>query len=204
MRFTDGLPVDSGASDEKDSSRLAGLLALFHHSSAPSLKEYVILNSIPVRHPTRANNPFDFSRDQLICLSAGIWSQGHYDICNNLYQQATHSFCRAPNWKEDDGTRKLFGGDILLPHHMNHLKRCAGKKISFDPLLILDIIFNALFTPKRESNQLLSLVIVAGPAYVRFYKKITPQWREALLLYWSGWRNEKELALFLIDKIEGI
>jgi len=204
MIWLNGYPKDNGASDCMDSSRLAGLMSLVGHPLTPNLSGYFI-GTDPIRCPmeAKASDIDTFSRDQLICLASGLFAQGKTEICKVLYYRLLKKK-RAPNWKNDDGTHKLFGGDILLPHDLNHLRLCAG--LSINPIgeffLKLAIIFNSLFTPMREQNQLICMCILAGSDYVEYYKRLTPLWREALGDYWCGWRNEPELCELIIKKVE--
>ena len=81
--------------------------------------------------------------------------------------------------------------------------RNKGNLIGYSRLL-LDIVFNAIFTPTRESNQLIAQLSVVSPIWTKLYKAITPKWRQAIRDYWSGWRQEPELAERLVAKLEGI
>jgi hypothetical protein len=86
---------------------------------------------------------------------------------------------------------------------MDHLRICAGEPSTLLGKLNLkiDIIFNGLFTAMREPNQLICLCMVAGPEYVRMYKKYNPKYAEAIKYYWSNWRSEPELAEIMITKL---
>jgi hypothetical protein len=213
MIFFDGLPRDVGATDLMDSARLAGMMVLVGHPLAPDLTRYVKLSKSReielVRNPLEApaNNPHNFSRDQLVPLVAGLYMQAFSrkrGPCRLILKEAKARFFRAQNWQNDDGSRKLFGGDFLSPSVMNHLRLCAGQPSTWLGRMWLrfDILFNAIFTPMREPNQLIAMCIVAGPKYVKMYKEETPEWRDAILAYWSTWRGEPELAEMLIKKLE--
>lgn len=210
-----GLPKDVGATDKMDSARLAGLMACLNHPLAPDLSAYVINNDQCVRNPHEfpANNPNNFSRDQLMCLVAGLHAQGRADICAAIYEAAIKRNCRAQNIETDyPGTIKKFpdGADILAPSHMMILGIAANKGTTIlgTIWLIIDILFNAIFTPTRESNQLVCQLTVAGTKWLKFYKLVTPMWRTAIKNYWSenagSWRKEPELAQLMIDTLEKI
>jgi len=209
-----GLPKDNGATDYMDSARLAGLLSTFSHPAAPSCWHYIVQGQA-VRHPDEfpANNPKNFTRDQLLPLIAGFYFEGGISSpARKLYEGALARGCRAQNTEADvPGSTKKFpnGADILNPFHMLVLATAAGKVNPFWALTgrlfaIFEILFNAAFTPTREPNQLLCSLMVLGPAWVRFYKHVTPKWKEALILYWTGWRNEVALASFLIERVDRI
>lgn len=209
-----GLPKDTGASDYMDSARLAGIMAVFDIPGTPDLYNYIAFTSeravVGVRHPHEfpSNNPNNFTRDQLMCLTAGIRVQKNNGaICDFLYAEACKRGNRAQNMEADvPGSLKKFpnGADLLLPSNMDHLRRCAGHEPTFLGTLWLkaDIIANGLFTPLGEQNQLICMCVVAGPEYVKMYKKCNKQWRDAIRLYWCGWRQEPELAEIMIKKLE--
>jgi hypothetical protein len=212
MIFERGLPRDSGATDFADSARLAGLMVVFGHPGMdPALiAEYVINGNqgtrFPYEDPTgnkSSNNPKSFTRDQLMCLSAGLAKAGRQDICLKLLEAAKTRNCRAQNTEADvPGSTKKFpdGADLLTPSHMNQLRICSGAKptITGKALLILDICFNGLFTPMSEPNQLICMCVMAGPKYVKLLRKMNKRLDAAIREYWSGWRGEPELAELII------
>jgi hypothetical protein len=105
---------------------------------------------------------------------------------------------------------RVINGDLLSPSQRNHLRLCIGHQGSwFGRLwLKLDILWSAYVQPRAEPNQLLCMLMVAGPSYVRMWKRHHRKWREAIRAYWcsgpGAWRGEPELAEFLIRKLEGI
>lgn len=178
------LPKDNGADDYKDSARLAGLMALFGHPQAPDLEKYIV-NGKPTRHPMYS--PKDFSRDQLIPFLAG--------------------------YKEMFGTHKVFytfrnyrptNGDWLSPSQKNHIKLCCGEDGSWFGYLWLwcDILWSAYIDPLAEPNQLISMLVVAGPKWIQRWKKLNKNWDMAIWHYWSTWRDEPDFAKFMIDKLQ--
>lgn len=208
-----GLPRDRGATDSMDSARLAGMMALVGHRDTPDLRRYVV-NGLGVRHPEfyPANNPWNFTRDQLLPLASGLCTQLHiYAGSRDLYFAVKNRNWRCQNIEKDfPGSRKKFpdGADFLLPHHIYFLSICGGinpgiiLSLVGQIFMFIDILFNAVFFSKRESNQLIAMILILGPFWVRLYKKLTPNWRLAIENYWSGWRGEKELAKMIIDKLE--
>jgi hypothetical protein len=207
MIFQNGLPRDNGATDCMDSSRLAGMMVIAKHPQAPDCSQYFI-NGQPVRFPfpdpanANSNNPRMFSRDQMICLAAGLMLQGHKDLIASMHKNALKSLCRAPNNLNDDGSKKWFGGDFILPHIMGALKVAAGLKPKlniFERLLLrIDLWQNNRFSPLREPNQLMAVCVMAGPEAIQLLKKSNPQWQQAVNEYWAlSYRNESELAQML-------
>lgn len=209
-----GLPKDTGASDYMDSARLAGIMAVFNVPNTPLLHKYLRLDNtgalVAVRHPNEfpSNNPKNFTRDQLMCLTAGMKAQNTpAGVFESLHDAAVKRGYRAQNTEADiPGSVKKFpnGADILFPSNMNHLRIAAGLPSTFLGRLWLkfDIIVNGLFTPMEEQNQLICMVAVAGKDYVKMYKKWNPKYREATRAYWCGWRQEPELAEEMIRQLE--
>ncbi len=201
-----GLPKDVGATDKMDSCRLAGLMAIINHLQAPNLSKYIIYNNLGVRHPYEypSNNPNNFTRDQLLCLVAGLYKQGNINLCKKLCAAAKSRGWKAQNTEYDvQGSIKEFpnGPDWLSPSHRMILNICAGNKGNLLGYiwLFMDIIFNAVFTPMRESNQLLAVLSVVSPKWLKFYKFVTPKWKLSIRDYWGGWRKEPELAELMIN-----
>jgi hypothetical protein len=205
-----GLPRDRGATDCMDSCRLAGMMALIGHPSAPDMTKYLRYD-IPeglqgVRHPTEypANNYKNFTLDQLKLLAAGLHRQWKNAECAALLRGLIDRGYRGQNTEADiPGSLKKFpdGADIPTPDVVNHLTLCAGFKTDFrlKIWLVAAILFNAIFTPIREPNQLLAEVDIAGPKWVKFYRITNIFWKYAVRRYWNGWRNEPALSEMIID-----
>jgi hypothetical protein len=187
-----GLPKDEGSSDLQDSARLAGLAVVFGFDLAQNknipIEKYVV--TIPalgsthyVRHPLEYK--YDFSRDQAICLMAGLHKAGMYRLVDKKY---------------------IDGKDIFSPSHNGHVRICQGKKPRFyqSAWLMLDILYSVIFTPRDEPNQLLCMLMVhPNKFYLKFWLKHNKHWPEAILLYWAGWRNEFKLADHMIQVLKG-
>ena len=215
MQFSsEGLPKDNGASDYADSARLAGLMVLFGHPAMEPkfLTKYLVEywqaavrypNPDPYQNPSWSNNPKNFSRDQLICLTAGLKAARLPLSCGLLYLAAKERYYFCQNTEDDvPGSVKKFpnGPDILSPSHVNHLRVCSGRKpLWFGKLwLVLDIVISSKFMPLAEPNQLMAMCAVAGPWYIGFLRKMNPQLDTAIRNYWSGWRGESDFAELLI------
>jgi len=178
-----GLPKDNGATDYQDSARLAGIMAVFEWPRGVNLQGYLDMGQKPkyVRHPFEESKS-DFSRDQAICLMAGM-CYSHMPI------QVDRRFVDGKDW--------------FSPSQMGHVRRCQGLKAYWyqNLWLWLDVLWACYVKPMAEPNQLLCMLMVADPKYLRFYVKHNKKWKEAILAYWCGWRNEKELAELMITKI---
>lgn len=182
-----GLPKDNGASDWLDSARLAGIMTVFDWSQEVDCFNYILKNIkkdsfLYVRHPLNIDELL-FSRDQAICLIAGLKLQ-------KLELFVDKNF--------------INGKDIFMPSHNGHVKRCQNRKASWfeDLWLWLDVFWNVYITPMAEQNQLLCMLMIADKKYLKFYLKHHKQWKESIRSYWSGWRKENELAEHIIKKLE--
>lgn len=184
-----GLPKDVGASDFLDSARLAGMLSLVDPENSIDLSLYT--NGISyVRHP--GVRPFDppMSRDQAVPLFAGMWAKKQSIMVDPNYQP--------PN------------KDYISPSVRGHFIRCAGGKSKWyqDLWLIVDILWSACVRQLDEPNQLIAMLIVAGPWYLKLWTMLNKQWQKSILDYWSendgAWRQEPELANAIIKTIKSI
>lgn len=186
-----GLPREGIGGDWQDSSRLAGVMALvgYYPNGDLDLSKYVIQEkgkTVYARHPKE--RIYDFSRDQALCLVAGLYAQGLHYLVNLDY---------------------VDGIDIFTPANRGHFKRCAGKKANWleDAWLWFDVWRAAKFQKLKESNQLICQMVVADKKYVKYWLKNNDQWRKSILDYWSEgagyWRGEPELAAHMIKFLEG-
>jgi hypothetical protein len=205
-----GCPVDSDASDKADSARLAGLLAITLPAKCPPLLQtYFTASGSPVRHPAATSypecEPRVMSRDQLVCLSAGLYFQS--PPLSLLPWKALKLFgWFAPN-DMDERSKKWKVPDFLPPSVRGHIRACSGLKrtILQRAWLYLDLWINGLSWFKlKEQNQIQSMALVAGPKACYYYMKWNNSWRQATRLYWVDNRviGEPELTLALIRKIE--
>lgn len=194
MIFDDlGLPKDTGATDWLDSSRLAGLMVVFDWPQKINLRHYLHTPSNkPTRHISDTNTK-NFSRDQLVPLAAGLAQQPPLLDTADIPK----------GWRAANG-------DLLSPSQRNHLRLCKGgrgSKFGFFWLKI-DILWSAYVQPMAEPNQLICMLMVAGPKYVKMWKHHNKKWKNAIRGYWSegsgAWRNEPELAIWIIEKLEAV
>ena len=185
MKFDNlGLPQDMGASDLQDSARLAGIMSVFNWPQKVPLQLYVISKGKYVRHPREIK--YTFSRDQSICLLAGLNFQKLEILAD-------------PNYKTE--------GDFVSPSVRGHFKRCAGLKANWfqDLWLSAEIYFNAHFTPMNEPNQLICMLMVhPDKKYLKLWTDKNIFWSRAIRDYWEGWRQEPELSELMIKEIDKI
>lgn len=176
-----------GASDFEDSSMFNGLLVLFDFARV-DLSYFIKRSSFSekfsyVRHPY--GTKYSFSRDQYLCLAAGMAKSMPENINNN--------------W--------VNGKDLLSPANRGYLQKCKGGTISRLQSLWLkaEILFHAKCTPLSEPNQLIAMMMVAGPEYLKLWTRSNPQWQRSIKKYWyeedGSWRNEKDFAEHMIKTI---
>ena len=184
-----GLPKENGASDKMDSARLAGLMASI--GMKVQLSRYIKylnhLNAVGVRHPSEqpARNYKNFTRDQLLCLVAGLYFNKEYSTVDDLRTTIKLNNYRCQNTEYDyPGTTKSFpnGPDLLMPSHISHLRMCAGLNPTILGKIWLraEIIYNAFVTPLAEPNQLICMLLVSGVDDLRLWTRLNKKWREAL------------------------
>ncbi len=181
-----------GASDMEDCSMFAGLIALFEYDTNSKFGGFVRFGYFfepfgrfpPERYVRCPGSKYNFSRDQFLCISAGMWKSG--------YPTQFISY------------KLVDGKDILSPANRGHELRCQNKKSNwfYDLWLKAEILFHAYATPTEESNQLIAMMIVAGDDYLKLWTKHNPKWRESISLYWDSWRNEKDFGLHVIETIK--
>jgi len=179
-----GLPRDNGASDKQDSARLAGVAAIIGMFPKFALNLYVLHIGKYVRHPQESK--YSFSRDQSICLFAGLNSQ-------------KLSILVDPNYKTE--------GDIVSPSVRGHFRRCAGLEASWfqDAWLWLDVLFNCHVKPLTEPNQLVCMMLVhPDKKYLKYWTSKNKQWQDSINEYWNGWRDEPTVSAAMINKIKSL
>lgn len=184
------MPKDNGASDLEDSARLAGILVAAGQPPFPPAERYLSEHGNLVRWKF---STLPFTRDQLIPL-AYFYSRDR--VANSVLEgKLTEAASRftAPN-----------GKDFLAPHHRSHLQACLGGSWSLigKTCLVAEIYWHTYHEGGvSEPNQLICMLLTAGPKYVRMWKKANPLWMTSIRAYWCGWRNEPELAERLINAL---
>lgn len=179
------LPRDEGASDKQDSARLAGLAVLFGLYPEIPLWGYVMRKGHYVRHPKEYI--YTMSRDQTICLFAGLWAQKRFDLIDPGYNTE---------------------GDLVSPAVRGHFRRCARLDSTWfqDAWLMADVYAHAWINPMGEPNQLIAMMMVADPKFLRMWCRLNKSWRQSILNYWcqgeGAWRGEIQLAHKMISVIE--
>jgi len=179
-----GLPRDRGSSDFQDSARSAGLCVLFGLHPEIDLSYYTASGKY-WRHPMEVK--YTMSRDQTICLFAGMWAQKKFNLVNPGYNTE---------------------GDLVSPAVRGHFRRCARLDSNWfqDAWLMADVYNHAWFNPTGESNQLISMLMVADVKFLKAWCRLNKHWRTSIQIYWymgeGAWRGERELAEKMIKVIE--
>lgn len=194
-----------------DSSRSVGLMALFGSGLDRSLtREFEIKPGYLTRHPVHYPEGDCFTRDQLICLTAGLWAGGHIDICRRVFWAHLKRgfFCQNYKTQFTRVNKGFFGRDPLSPSHIGHLILC-GKVywaywfllISY-PWVILDIIWATKINPEMEQNQTVSMCVVYDLVWLWAF--LSKDWEQSIRRYWQNWRDQKEIGDVMVDGIKWI
>ena len=210
-RDSDGLIMQGPkeAADGGDSSHKTGFAAFCSsQEDFPHLFKFES-NGIMVRHPTQFpwNNWKNSTRDQLLAYVAGCWRAGHSDVNQRLL--AAHA-ARLPSFtcqnteKDEPGSVKIPPiGDPLWPDDIMTLKIASGDSGAYsEPLgqLWLQLsIEGADPDITVEKNQLIVKSIICGK--LDLYVQCHPNYAENIRDYWSGWRNQPQIADALISVI---
>jgi hypothetical protein len=201
-------------------------LALF--GSEEKLAAFEIRPGLLVRHPHQEpwNNPWNFSRDQLIPYLAGCWRQKDHQrvrrlflshlkrafLCQNFERDSpgTKKYPYRHRFLNDHGkkeTRMFDGPDILAPNDLWHFILCGRlwylywlAPVGFI-FLALAIFGHALFNRSDDEGQILAEACVAGPLFLWLYKTLKPDWKESLSRYWVERRNMTEMKERIIKAI---
>lgn len=216
MKFDDnGFPYPSGATDKMDSAHLAGLMAFVGHEKMTRDKlleycemnednEFVLRRCPNDRTDLDPGNYKNCTRDQLIPYMAGLLAKDLPVAAIYLKGAAERRGWRAQNTEKDiPGSTKKFpdGADILDPSHIGYMRICAGLEATWFQRLWMKakIIIDSTFFPMSEPNNIIVMSIIYG--YADMLKKWNPEIYRAISEYWTGWRNEPELAKMLITKL---
>lgn len=185
MIFVDGYPKITGASDLEDSSHLAGILAIFEHPAAVDCRRYITGASGDVFYIRCPNSKNDLSRDQAWLLMTGLLKQGYGFLVK----------------------RKYIRGKDMIYHSLKGLETIANRGRPYfwqKWWAIIEVWIHATWQPLEEPFQ----TIAACEAYglYEFWTSRNKLWRWSIRRYLSQldgeWRQEKELAEWVIKEIE--
>jgi hypothetical protein len=180
--------------DFGDASRSTGILATFGSvlDQKIMLKHYVG-HGLMVRHPYQS--PWwevqNFSRDQMIPLLSGFAECKDDYILKQIFYATAKRFFFCQNL------------DLTTPAVI--LQMILGARLKwfywFYPIgmawHLIEILFNCYVVPFREQNQVICQTKQFKTGFI--YRKLHPDYRKALNLYWGGWRNQSEFVTQIID-----
>jgi hypothetical protein len=223
----DGIILDI-TGDGGDSANREGLYALFAKTGDQTkvIAKLLCPGYLAVRHPNQVpwNNPWNFTRDQLIPYAAGCSKLGLISITRKLF--ISHAcrlfFCQnfqrdyPGSWKypwphtfiNDKGqkeTRKFDFADILMPNDIWHLILCARlyPLYVFAPLgwlfLALAIFIHCKFDTSNDEGQLMAQATIAGKPFVKLYKLLRPYYQACLYEYWVTRRSMPDMYSIIVD-----
>lgn len=211
--------------DGMDSAMRAGVMGTFEK---PVLKMYAyeIFPGLLCRHPNQvpSNNPYNFTRDQMMPLVSGLYFTGNHEIVRRVFWKTAKRFFFSQNTERDvygstkapwphrfindqnkAETRSFDGPDPLFFHHIGHLILC-GRIYSLYPLLcfsypflFLALAFNSTQVDS-EQNQIQCMAKRAGRGWVVLYKLFNRNWTAQTEYYWSQ-RHESEYADLIMREL---
>lgn len=111
MLFKDvnSFPVEARL-DGGDSAVRAGIIALVNSALEFDITKYEYSPGKLVRHPSQGSwcNPNNFTRDQMMCLIAGLYKQGKHDIIKRvLYSRMRDLFFMQNTERDVVGSKKM-------------------------------------------------------------------------------------------------
>jgi len=201
-----GLPVDSSGS-AGDTSMRAGMLAMCMHPMAPHLSNFEMTvhfdferSGLLLRHPRSYpwDNPWNFTRDQLLPMLAGLKVQKETDLLRRVFvSHALRGFFCQDVQEDKPGSWKTppNGPDMLAPQHIGALV-IAGKIWPFYPFLpiaVLFLVIDLFIRNHDEQNQTIAMCSIYGKWALWLYKQIRPDWDKYNVSYWTG-QNQLEYA----------
>ena len=188
-----GLPVNI-VRDGGDSSMRSGMLAVVGDPRAPDLRRFEVSPGLLCRNPEQPpkwTNPWNFTRDQLIPMVAGLKAQGHTEVIRRVFWKHARRLFFCQNFEEDGpGTKKPFPeyADPLAPNHIGAMI-IAGRVYSFYwflPLALLFFVIDLAIRNHNEQNQTIALCSIYGKWSFKLYRKLRPNWNELNFDYWRG------------------
>lgn len=194
--------------DGGDSANRTGLMALCESQPDMDVIHMFEQVGLGMRHPTQEpwNNTGNFTRDQLTCLVAGLARSGRDAACKRLLKSHQERGWRCQNVDKDvPGSRKKWpdGPDWLAPDLRLHLRLCAGVDSRYYfvgwATLAASLVYNTKIKPEGEQLQFICQVVIAGPEWVKRYKRMHSNYKKAVTDYFCGWRDQPEIAEALIN-----
>lgn len=184
MYLDKGFVKIEGVTDLEDASVAAGMCAVFEYPIQFDITKHIRPDG---KYQRCDNSKYLFSRDQTICLVAGLLAKGYSSLV---------------------GLDKVDGHDFFSPSARGHVRICKGLKPYWYQTLWfkMDLWFSATFKPDAELNQILTMIYVhPDRSLLAWYCEMNPLWNMAILNYWcqgeGKWRDEKQFAYHVEKKI---
>lgn len=201
--------IDPNYMDGGDSACRTGIMALVGSKKDAKLTySFHIGNGLLVRHPIQKinKNPNNFSRDQLIPLVAGMHAGGFHRQVRKVFWSRLKNkfFCQNTHFHPSQKKKEFPDGpDILLPNVIWHVILCGRMWYLYwlAPIgylfQILDIIWHVLFASNKEQNQIFCMLSISG--LLPIYLAMHPDFHKSMNEYWGGWRDQREIAIAIIE-----
>lgn len=190
-RDTHGIIVQHPSMDGGDSAARTGIAALKLEADVLNLERFMTKSGLLIRHPKQAdwNDPKKTSRDQLVqfCVSDNKVTA----LVANKYKD-----------------RWFINKDFLDPSVKLYLYACAKVAPPFwlntigCMWLFLSFIWNTEIKRWDEKNQFACMCIRFGPQWCHMLIRQHPNISKAIMDYWSGWRDQKELGYILLETLK--
>jgi hypothetical protein len=212
-------PQDVKYKDGGDTCRSEGLMALAgDYRSSFDLPLFVDEAGLGRRHPFQQQNnnddPRNFTRDQMLCLMAGLWANmPQHKIAKRLFWSHAKRLFFCQNTHDQKGNKKPWyrGRDPLFLHHIGFMIKAARVKPLYwfvpltYPFMLIELLVNVYITPNREPNQLLAMLSTLGTGWLKLYCRLHPDWKKPLTTYWGNdttFRYQAEIGNKLVTYIE--
>lgn len=225
--------------DGGDSAHRCGLWKLFKGKDDPYPTPSFFLeifvdekSGLCVRHPMEYpwNNPWNFTKDQLKPLVAGLHKVKRQDLIRSIFWSHVKRFFFCQNFQRDyPGTwkypwpHKMQGGDIkdngkwrmfdfadpLLPNDIWFMIKASNIKLLYPlgifgiPFFIISLFIFCKLNKGNDEGQTISECAVNGDWAIKLYTIFRKDWNKRLYSYW-GSRNQTPMANLIVTKINEI
>ncbi|PWU21883.1 MAG: hypothetical protein C5B49_01910 [Bdellovibrio sp.] len=184
------------------------MLAITDYPKAPDLSQYEIQPGLLCRHPKQdasTSNPWNYTRDQLLPMIAGLHKQGHIDVVRRVFWSHAKRCFFCQNFEEGlPGTTKRFPdfADPLAPNHIGALI-LAGNfwyLYWFLPIACLFLVLDLFIRNHNEQNQTVAVCYLYGQWAMRLYRWARPDWVRLNQVYWND-QMQPEYTFLIMDLV---
>jgi len=182
--------TDKSYLDGGDSCARTGIMS--GSGSKENVVQFIISSEV-VRHPyqVKFNKPKDTSRDNVVQF---FFSNEN----DEKFRKSAHKY--AESW--------FINKDFLSPSVRLYFYKKAdyGTPAHIFVLGYLDLflstLWNGLIETESEKQQFTAICITMGPFWIKFFNKLHPNLEKNITEYYSGWRDQPEIAVALISKMK--